>query len=176
MALFVFPPTTIDTTGLATDANQVLQLANEATMIANQATSLANEATLLANDVTSLANEATIIADLQELVDLTQMTVVDQLDTPVLITSSTNIPGSASAPLEVIASTAANIQKLQSVEDIGEYIGVYTGAASSEVLKCILPLGGGEVQLEIPAGTRISLRSMTVSAISIGSLALNCLG
>jgi len=102
---------------------------------------------------------------------------IDQIDsTPVLDTASTNIPGSASLPVQVIASTAADAQKVISVEDIGEYIGLYTGAASSEVLKCVLPLGGGEVEVDIPASTRISLRAMDATAISLGKIALNFIG
>lgn len=155
MSLYVFPPVSVSISGNATEAKQDTQIANQ---------------------VSSLANEALMVADLQSLVDLTQLTVVDQQDTPVIDTSSTNIPDSASLPLEVVASLAASVQQVQSVEDIGEYIGVYTGATAAEVLKAVLPLGGGEVKLEIPAGTRVSLRSMTTSAISVGKIALNFLG
>lgn len=107
----------------------------------------------------------------------TQRNVVDQIDTtPLLDTSSTNIPASASNPVAVIASTAATAYKIVSVEDIGEYIGLYTGAAMSEVLLCVLPLGGGEIDVNIPAGTRISLRNMKNAAISSGFIALNLVG
>jgi hypothetical protein len=44
------------------------------------------------------------------------------------------------------------------------------------VLAATLPLGGGEVQLRIASGERVSLRSLTASAISVGSIAINFLG
>jgi hypothetical protein len=107
----------------------------------------------------------------------TQRSIVDQIDTtPLLDTSSANIPASGSNPLQIIASTAAATYKLVSVEDIGEFIGVYTGAALSEVLLCVLPLGGGEIDVNVPAGTRISLRHMKNTAISSGFIALNLVG
>ena len=124
----------------------------------------------------SVAGAATS-AKQDEMIALLSQDVVDQIDsTPLLDVSSTNIPASASLPVEVVASLAADTHKIQSVEDIGEFIGLYTGAASSEVLKCILPLGGGEIEVEIPAGTRISLRHMKNTAITSDFIALNFIG
>lgn len=106
-----------------------------------------------------------------------RLSVVDQIDTtPLLSVASSNIPASASSPLQIVASLAANVYKVISVEDIGEFIGLYTGAAASEVLNCVLPLGGGEVEVNIPAGTRISLRNMKNAAITTDFIALNFLG
>lgn len=105
------------------------------------------------------------------------LTVIDQIDTtPLLDTSSTSIPASASSPLEVVASLAASVAKIISVEDIGEYIGVYTGAAASEVLLGVLPLGGGELDMIIASGTRVSLRNMKNAAITSGHITLNFIG
>ena len=111
------------------------------------------------------------------IIDLLDLTVVDEIDTtPLLDVSSTNIPASASLPVEIVASTAAQVYAVQSIEDIGEFIGLYTGAASSEVLAAILPLGGGDVRVNIPAGTRISLRHMKNTAITTDFIAINFLG
>jgi hypothetical protein len=105
------------------------------------------------------------------------LTVVDQIDTtPLLDTASTNIPASASNPVEVVAATAGITKKIVSVEDIGEFIGVYTGAALSETLLCVLPLGGGEIEVTIAAGERISLRNMKNATINSGTISLNFLG
>lgn len=101
---------------------------------------------------------------------------VDQLDAELLDISSTNIPASSSLPLEVVSSLAQAVRKVQTVEDIGAFIGIYTGAASSEVLVAVLPLGGGEVEVNIPAAERISLRAMENTAISSGKIAINFLG
>ncbi len=124
------------------------------------------------------ANQATEIASLSSIdTKVTRLTVVDQIDTtPLLDVSVTNIPASASAPVQVVASLAAQVYKVISVEDIGEFIGLYTGAASSEVLAAVLPLGGGEVEVSIPAGTRISLRNMKNAAIVSDFIAINFLG
>lgn len=125
----------------------------------------------------ALPSGASTEAKQDTLIAAGRRSVVDQIDTtPLLDTSSTNIPASASNPVQIIASTAAQAYKLVSVEDIGEYIGVYTGAALSEVLLCILPLGGGEIDVNIPAGTRISLRNMQNAAISSGKIALQLVG
>lgn len=123
--------------------------------------------------ISGVAQEST----LQQVEQNTQpLDVVDQLDSTLVDTSSTNIPGNASLPVEVVASLASDVKKIIVVEDIGEYYGVFTGPASSEVLKAVVPLGGGEVECEIASGTRISLRSLTTSAINSGSVAINFLG
>ena len=106
------------------------------------------------------------------------LSVVDIMDAGALLdTSSTNIPASSGNPVEIIASTAAAISRVYPIDDIGEYIGLYTGAALSETLACVLPLGGGAViDLAIPSGTRLSLRAMENTAITSGKLALNFIG
>lgn len=83
--------------------------------------------------------------------------------------SSTNIPGNASLPLQLIASTSDITREIQVIEDIGEYMALYTGASGAEVLLCALPLGGGTVKVEVPASTRISIKSLKATAISSAS-------
>ena len=157
-------------TTLAAQASDIASL--EAKDFATQTTlaaQAADIALLEAKDFSTATKQDALAAQLLQ-------DTVDQIDIEILDTSSTAIPGSASLPLQVVASTAADTQKVISVEDIGEYIGLYTGAASSEVLKCILPLGGGEVQVDIPSGTRISLRAIETSAISTGKISINFIG
>ena len=122
------------------------------------------------------AKQDTMITELQSLNSAVGGTVVDQLDTPLLDISGTNIPASASLPVEVVASLAADVKSVISVEDIGEFIGLYTGSAASEVLAAVLPLGGGEVSIEIPSGTRISLRHMKNTVIISDFISINFLG
>jgi len=105
--------------------------------------------------------------------------VVDQIDTtPLLDTSVTNIPASSGNPVQIVATTAADITKVKSIDDIGEFIGLYVGAELSETLVCILPLGndGNEIEVVIPAGSRLSLGAMENSAISLGKIAINFIG
>jgi hypothetical protein len=111
-------------------------------------------------------------------ITITSLDVVDQIDTtPLLSIALTNITASSGAPVAIVASLAAAVKKVKVVEDIGEFIGLYTGAGGAEVLKCVLPLGGGDVDVTIAAGTRISLRAMKNTAITSDTfIAINFLG
>lgn len=94
---------------------------------------------------------------------------------PLLSVNSNNIPASSSLPLELISSTSQATKEIQVIEDIGEFMALYTGAVSSEALLCSLPLGGGNVQVNVPANTRISIKSLkniTISAVSYLTLNL----
>lgn len=187
-------------TGAVTVSSSALPTgaATEATLAALAAEDFATETTLTALNakVTAVNTGAVVVSSsalpsgaateatlstasttLTSIENALSLTVVDQIDTtPLLDTSSTNIPASASNPVAVVASTAAITRKIVSVEDVGEFIGLYTGAALSETLLCVLPLGGGEIDVVISAGTRISLRNMKNAAISTGFIALNFLG
>ena len=124
------------------------------------------------------ANQTTANASLSSIeFDVAPLDVVDQIDTtPLLDVSSTNIPASASLPVEIVASLAENVTELEVIDDIGEYIGLYTGAASSEVLQTILPLGGGRVKVQLSQSDRVSLRHMKNTAITSDFIAINFLG
>ena len=128
----------------------------------------ATEATLASIDGKDFATETTLASLKSEL------TVVDQLDSGVI--DATSINGSAGAFLEIVASSASLVKKVQIVEDIGHFMALYTGAASSEVFLCNLPLGGGDVEVNIPAATRIAIRSTITDAPTSGNMAVNLLG
>lgn len=158
-------------TGNVTVASSALPTG--AATAANQATANASLSTI-EGDTTSLDSKVTACdtGNIKPGLD-----VVDQIDTtPLLDTSSTNITASSGNPVEIVASLAADVKKILVVEDTGSFIGIYTGAALSETLKAVLPLGGGEVELQIASGTRISLRAMENTAISSGKIAINFLG
>jgi hypothetical protein len=177
LALVLADTTTLIAKDFATETTLAAILADTASLdakdFATETTLAALNAKVTAVDTTGKATEAkqdTIISRLE-------LDIVDQIDaTPLLDTSVTNIPGSASAPVQIVASTAARVRKVISVEDIGEFIGLYTGAPASEVLECVLPLGGGAVEVDIPASTRLSLRAMGVTAVTTGNIAINMLG
>ena len=111
-------------------------------------------------------------------VDVNTLSVVDLLDAGILDTSSTNIAGSASNPTQVVASTAAATKKLQLLDTTGAFIGVYTGAALSEVLQFVMGPGSDQtIEHAIPAATRISLKRLdSTTAISSGIVAINFIG
>ena len=90
---------------------------------------------------------------------------------------TTPVPANASNGLTLIASTSQITKQIQIIEDIGEYMALYTGASGSEVLLCAAPLGGGEVNVNVPASTRISIKSLKASAINSNTfLIINILG
>ncbi len=99
----------------------------------------------------------------------TNMTTVDFLDTGLLDTTTTNI---TTAGIIVVASTAAQIRKIQIVDDIGEFMTLRTGGS----VIAYLPLGGGEVEVSIASGAELKLHSETGSSIVIGNIAINFLG
>lgn len=94
--------------------------------------------------------------------------VVDFMDTPFL--EAGIITASAGIPLTIVASTAAIIYKVQTIEDIGEFVGLYSDPAGTPVLECILPLAGGEVDVNIPAATVLGLRNMKNAAIDLAAV------
>jgi hypothetical protein len=105
------------------------------------------------------------------------LTVVDLMDTPLLDASSTNIPASASLPLEVVASLSSEAKKIKVNDTTGEYIGVFFGAATSEVLAGVIGPGmDNELSLIIPVSTRVSIRNMKNAAITLGNLCIQFLG
>jgi hypothetical protein len=87
----------------------------------------------------------------------------------ILDCSTTNIPSGSQL---TVATLSNDIYEIQTVEDIGEFIGVYAGAT----LKAILPLGGGNVKINLPSTTVVKLASFSGSAISSGNIAINFLG
>lgn len=101
------------------------------------------------------------------------------IDPPqILNTSVTNIPGSGSSPLQVVADSGTKAAYgIQYIDTTGDWIGVYTGSVGNEVLRCIV--GGGQVNetpVVIAVHSRVSLRSMTASAITNGRITISFLG
>lgn len=91
--------------------------------------------------------------------------------------SVTNVPASGGSPQTLVASLAATVKAIQIFDTTGGFIGVYTGAAASEVLKFVFGPGSDQtVDVSIASGTRISIRNLQNSAISTGMIAMNFLG
>lgn len=89
----------------------------------------------------------------------------------VLDASSTNIPGSASSTLQVIADTAASIQRIQYFCGIGKFIGIYRGGVGAETLVGVMGGNGlNTIDVDIPENVRVSLRSLEAPAITTGKI------
>jgi hypothetical protein len=105
--------------------------------------------------------------------------IVDYIDTPeVLDTSVTPIPGSGSSPLQIVSNLYAQTSHLLVKDGIQDrFIGVYKGSPGSEILVCIIGVSAdSELAVDLPAGTRVSLRSMDASPVNSGSLCIQFAG
>lgn len=111
------------------------------------------------------------------LVDV-NLDVVDFIDTTqVLDTSSTNITASSGNPVQIVSTLAANVKKIRVNDTTGKFIGVYTGAALSEVLQCVVGPGmDGDIEVKMNSGERVSLRHMSNSAIASGEICIQFYG
>ena len=100
--------------------------------------------------------------------------VVDFIDTtPVLVTSSTNIPASGSAVLTVVASLAAAAKKIKIDDTTGAFIGIYEGATLVAVSG---PGSDATIEVQLAAGAAVAVRNMANATISSGSYCLQFLG
>jgi predicted DNA repair protein MutK len=101
------------------------------------------------------------------------------IDSPdILYANITPIPASSGSPLQVVANSGTRAAYGVSwIDTTGDYIGLYTGVSGHEVLRAII--GGGVTSaapVVIAAGSRVSLRSMTNTAITNGQLVITFLG
>lgn len=123
------------------------------------------------NQTTQNSTLSTISTKLQTLIDENNLKVVQVSALQNAATANITV-----VPVTVLGSTTAQTLKIQTIDDIGEYMALYTGAASSEVILAALPLGGGEVSVDVPAGTRLSIGSLTGASITSGKIIINLLG
>ncbi len=168
MSLFVYPPVSLSISGGATAAKQDAQTALLTTIDADTSGIAASTASV-DGKITACNTGAVVVTTLPN-VTLNTLTPVDFLDSGVVNAASTNIPA---AGLTVVASLAANVKKIQTIEDVGEFLTLTNGAGT---VLAYLPLGGGEVDVTISAGTELKLASVSGSTISLGKVAINFLG
>lgn len=129
------------------------------------------------NSISSTSNALHVNVQNSSLTIASNLDVVDFLDTPVMDTSSVNIPASASSPTQVVASLAAAVKKIKINDTTGAFIGIYTGAALSETLQCIVGPGeDGTIEVQMASSDRVSVRNMANATISVGSLCVQFIG
>ena len=82
------------------------------------------------------------------------------------------------AYVELIASTSGECTQIHISDTSGEVIILAIGGAGSEVDKLYIPQGGfsAPVDLLIPAGSRVSIKSLSNTPIVLGDITLNLLG
>ena len=92
--------------------------------------------------------------------------------------SSSNIPGSASSPLELVASLSNNIIAFQVFDTSGGVLELMTGAVASEVRLCLVGPGNDSIiYAQANSSTRISVRRVdSTSALTSGTLSINYIG
>lgn len=87
--------------------------------------------------------------------------------------SSSNLPASPTWT-QIVASTAAKATKIEIFDSSGEFLELAVGGAGSEVVQLVVfPGGNGSVEIMIPINSRVSLRPLVASAITVGDLAVN---
>lgn len=108
-------------------------------------------------------------------VDVNTLSVVETL---FVDTASTTIFGSSGSLVQVVASTASAVKKMQILDTTGAFIGLYVGPAASEVLKVIIGPGSDQtIEHSIPASSRITVRRLdSTTNITTGILAINFIG
>ena len=80
------------------------------------------------------------------------------------------------AYVELVSSTSAEIKKIQIFDSSGQTLVIATGASSSEVDKLyVFPGGNGDIDVSIPASTRISIKAISDTA-NAGEISINFLG
>jgi len=89
-----------------------------------------------------------------------------------------NLPGNASLPRQLIASTSADIKKIQLWDTAGVPFEIMTGAAASESRLAVFGPGvDGEFELNISSGTRVSVRRIDDTPdVAVGDITANFLG
>lgn len=82
--------------------------------------------------------------------------------------STTNVTTAANVTLVAAATYTINYAYISDTS--GQTLGLYTGAAGSEILQTLIPLstGGGQGQIPFPCpkGTRISIKALSANATS----------
>lgn len=100
---------------------------------------------------------------------------LDKVEQPNFIVGTT-INSSVGAWVTVIAATTADIKRVQLYDTTGRFLNLALGAPASEVVECTLgPGNDSSIDVDIPSGSRISIRSAEAAPVA-GNVAINWLG
>jgi len=108
-------------------------------------------------------------------VDVNQLDVVETIYNDF---SSSNLPGSASSPLQLVASLSSAVSKIQIADTGGNFMEIMSGGSGSEVREALIgPGSDSTIELSLPSATRVSIRRIdSTSAASVGAIAINFIG
>ncbi len=91
--------------------------------------------------------------------------------------SSGNVGDAAATDVELIASTSAEINRLEIFDSSGKEFLLMTGVEASETeFLRILPGGNGQIDVLIAAGTRLVIRATSGDTIDAGVFIMNTYG
>lgn len=90
---------------------------------------------------------------------------------------SSSIQANSGSYFEVLTSAPQALKTILAFDTTGFFLSIGIGAAGVETEECILAPGNDQpVQVNIPAGTRVSIRSRETPAPTAGSVAFNFIG
>jgi len=165
--------TVVNSSGAATDV--ATQATLDSLLTAFNAEDFASQTTLAAIAAidfateTTLASAESLLASMEYGLTPIHPTYVDF--------SSSNLPGNASNPLQLVAVTSGLVKKISVFDTGGAPIELMLGAAASEVRRLVIGPGADtELSCVIPAGSRVSIRRLdSASALTGGNLMINFL-
>jgi hypothetical protein len=132
---------------------------------------LSDTNSLVAKDFATQTTSAAILAELQAPVGTVRQPILPYVFRDYSSSAITN-----AAYFQVVASTAAAVFKLHIFDSSGEPIILALGDAGSEVDSFLIePGGSGAVEISIPVGTRLSVKSAGAAAVNDGLLIINLL-
>jgi hypothetical protein len=127
----------------------------------------------IAQDTLDITNQATKVSVVAGTVGV--QNGIDYRSRVRLVYSTTNV--TTGAWVQLLASVGSTaIKEIEIFDSSGETLEIGIGAAGSEVSESyIIPGGNGRIPLQIPEGTRLSVRAVSATANS-GELIINFYG
>ncbi len=92
--------------------------------------------------------------------------------------TSTNLPGNASSPLEIISAVSVDTYWIHPFDTSGAPCELMAGGAGDESRFAVIGPGvDAQIKVNIGAGTRVSIRRLdSASALAVGNLCINFIG
>ena len=139
-------------------------------------TTLAAQSAKLPASLGSKASAASLSVTLSSDEPALSVEVAAQDVTEFIRNDYTSTSVTTAAYVQLIASTSADVKKMRIFDSSGQTLLIAIGAAASEVDKfLVFPGGNEEIEVNIPSGTRISIKAVSATADS-GEISINLIG